>query len=51
MKAVGIDTCVVLRLLVGLPEDQATRAKAFLDACYYDIMLDLNMIHCGIARV
>lgn len=36
MKAVGIDTCVVLRLLVGVPEDQAARAKAFVDACYYD---------------
>ena len=36
MKAVGIDTCVVLRLLVGEPEEQAVRAKAFIDACYYD---------------
>lgn len=36
MKAVGIDTCVVLRLLVGEPEHQAARAKAFLDECYYD---------------
>jgi len=36
MKAVGIDTCVVLRLLVGEPEDQATRAKGFVEKCYYD---------------
>ena len=36
MKAVGIDTCVVLRLLTGLPEDQAARARAFLERCYCD---------------
>jgi predicted nucleic acid-binding protein len=36
MKAVGIDTCVVLRLLVGEPEDQAELAKAFVEECYYD---------------
>ncbi len=36
MKAVGIDTCVVLRLLIGAPEDQAARAKAFVEECYYD---------------
>lgn len=36
MKAVGIDTCVVLRLLVGEPDDQAVRARAFVEECYYD---------------
>ena len=36
MKAVGIDTCVVLRLLVGEPEDQAARAYAFVERSYYD---------------
>lgn len=36
MKAVGIDTCVVVRLLVGKPEEQAERAKAFVEQCYYD---------------
>ena len=30
---VGIDTCVVLRLLTGLPEDQAQRARTFLETC------------------
>ena len=30
---VGIDTCVVLRLLTGLPEEQASRARAFLVTC------------------
>ncbi|MBN2449041.1 MAG: hypothetical protein JXR77_01550 [Lentisphaeria bacterium] len=38
MKAVGIDTCVVLRLLVGEPEDQSARALAFVERCYYDGM-------------
>lgn len=32
-KRVGIDTCVVLRLLTGVPEDQAHRAQALLNAC------------------
>lgn len=36
MKAVGIDTCVILRLLVGEPEDHATLAKEFVEQCYYD---------------
>ena len=31
--AVGIDTCVVLRLLMGLPEDQAARATRFFSDC------------------
>ena len=31
--AVGIDTCVVLRLLMGMPEDQATRATRFFSDC------------------
>ncbi len=36
MKAIGIDTCVVLRLLVGMPEKQAERARAFIEQCYFD---------------
>ncbi|MGI6099175.1 MAG: type II toxin-antitoxin system VapC family toxin [Lentisphaerae bacterium] len=32
-KVVGIDTCVVLRLLTGLPEDQADRARLFYSDC------------------
>lgn len=36
MKAVGVDTCVILRLLVGEPEEQAERAKAFVEQCYYN---------------
>jgi predicted nucleic acid-binding protein len=36
MKAVGVDTCVVLRLLVGEPEDQARQAKAYVEQCYYN---------------
>ena len=31
MKTVGLDTSVVLRLLLGVPVDQAARAEAFLD--------------------
>lgn len=31
--AIGIDTCVVLRLLMGLPEDQASRATRFFSDC------------------
>jgi len=30
MKSVSIDTCVVLRLLVGTPEGQAEKAAAFI---------------------
>jgi predicted nucleic-acid-binding protein len=30
MKSVGIDTCVVLRLLVGTPADQAEKASIFI---------------------
>ena len=36
MKAAGIDTCVVLRLLVGEPERQAKTAKQFVERCYYE---------------
>ena len=36
MKAVGLDTSVVLRLLVGEPENQAEAAKAFLEKCGLD---------------
>ncbi len=34
MKRIGLDTSVVLRLLVGTPEDQANRALAFLWDCH-----------------
>lgn len=33
MKTVGLDTSVVVRLLVGVPESQALAAKEYLDAC------------------
>ncbi len=33
MKAAGLDTSVVVRLLIGVPESQALAAKAFLDVC------------------
>ena len=36
MNRVGIDTCVVLRLLVGEPPQQAQAAKSFVDECYFD---------------
>ncbi len=36
MKAVGIDTCVVLRLLVGEPRPQAETARQFVERCYYE---------------
>lgn len=31
MKQVGMDTSIVLRLLVGLPQDQAKKARDFLE--------------------
>lgn len=34
MKGVGIDTCIVLRLLVGEPVDQAAVARSFVEDCY-----------------
>lgn len=34
MKKSGIDTCVVLRLLIGAPEDQAQKALFFLEKSY-----------------
>ena len=34
MKSVGFDTCVVLRLLVGEPEEQAKQAYTYLEKCY-----------------
>ncbi len=34
MKKVGIDTCIVLRLLVGEPLDQAEASLRFLEHCY-----------------
>ena len=36
MKAVGLDTSVVLRLLVGEPEKQAHTAQAYLNNCSLD---------------
>jgi predicted nucleic acid-binding protein len=35
-NAVGIDTCVVLRLLTGLPDPQARQARSFVEACLAD---------------
>ena len=35
MRRVGLDTCVVLRLLVGEPVDQAKRAYLYLEECYF----------------
>ena len=32
-RGVGLDTCVVLRLLTGVPEDQFARARGFLGEC------------------
>lgn len=36
MKSIGVDTCVILRLLIGEPEKQAITAKSFIEKCYYD---------------
>lgn len=36
MKAVGLDTSVVLRLVTGTPEDQAARALALLERAQQD---------------
>jgi predicted nucleic-acid-binding protein len=36
MKAIGLDTCVVLRLLVGEPEEQAKRAIEYVEECYFE---------------
>ncbi len=35
MRRVGLDTCVVLRLLVGEPVAQAKRAYLYLEECYF----------------
>jgi len=35
MKAVGLDTCVVLRLLIGEPEQQARCALQFVEECFF----------------
>ena len=32
-RGVGVDTCVVVRLLTGVPEDQYARACGFLGEC------------------
>jgi len=34
MKSVALDTCVVLRLLVGEPANQAQQAYDYLEVCY-----------------
>ncbi len=34
MKSVGIDTCVLLRLLVGEPVNQAEKAKVFIENAF-----------------
>ncbi len=34
MKKVGLDTCVVLRLLIGEPIDQAKTANSYIETCY-----------------
>lgn len=36
MRAIGLDTCVVLRLLVGEPKDQAKLAIGYVEECYFD---------------
>ncbi len=36
MKALGLDTSVVLRLLVGEPKKQATAAQKVLNQCFLD---------------
>jgi predicted nucleic-acid-binding protein len=36
MKAVGLDTCVVVRLLIGEPEEQAKAAMKYVEQCYYE---------------
>lgn len=35
MRSVGLDTCVVLRLLVGEPIDQAKQAIEYVETCYF----------------
>ena len=36
MKAIGLDTCVVLRLLVGEPQYQAQKALEYFEECYFN---------------
>ncbi len=36
MKAVGLDTCVVLRLLIGEPVEQAKSAFKYIEECYFN---------------
>ena len=36
MKSIGLDTCVVVRLLVGTPIGQAEAALKYIENCYYD---------------
>ena len=39
MKKVGLDTCIVLRLMVGEPNDQAKRAFCFLEKSHFSGMI------------
>lgn len=36
MKSVGLDTCIILRLLTGKPDSQAETAKKFIENCFSD---------------
>ncbi len=36
MKAIGLDTCVILRLLVGEPEKQAKCAIDYVEKCFFE---------------
>lgn len=36
MKSVGIDTCVVLRILTGMPEAEAGKAEKLIEQCFLD---------------
>lgn len=38
MKTVGLDACVVLRLLIGEPEEQANIALEYIKKCYFNNM-------------
>ena len=36
MKSIGLDTCVVIRLLVGTPVEQAEATMKYVENCYYN---------------
>ena len=50
MKAMGIDSCIVLRLLIGEPAAQAERARRFLEDAYNKsiriCVCDLTVAEC-----